>query len=95
MDRTLEISEDEQILPVYETLRHHALSTFERGSVGFGAAVLHNKGFLSWAQHAKSFCEGITPRATPSEGCCRIDDELTAVLTDLALRTLTQEEIVC
>ncbi len=95
MARNLEFSEDEQIIPVYETLRRHALSTLERGSVGFGAALLQRQGFLSWAQHAKSFCEGTAPHTEPIEGCCRIDEDLTAVLTDLALRTLTQEDALC
>ena len=92
----LSVSEDEQILYSYEVLRRQALSAVGYSRVGFEADILRNKGFWSWAHQAKSCCERVIPSAKSLASPRRIDDEdLKVVLTDLALRLVTQEDASC
>ena len=95
MAPNLSVSEDEQIIHFYEALRRQALSALGYSRMGFEPDILRNKGFLSWAHHAKSCCEHLTPSAKSVESSSRIDEDLKAVLTDLALRLVTQEDALC
>ncbi len=88
VDTNLRLAENEQIIDFYEALRRHALSAFDKDSVSL--EMLRNKGFLSWAQQqASSLCQCVSPTTQPIAGNSCIDDELKALLTDLALRSVT------
>jgi len=88
VDTNLRLAGNEQIIDFYEALRRHALSAFDKDSVSL--EMLRNKGFLSWAQQqASSLCQYITTTTSSPASNPRIDDELKALLTDLALRSVT------
>jgi hypothetical protein len=81
----------------YEALRAQALSPCQRTAVGLGLDLLQRQGVLSWAQTHAQANRRESARLTHANDDLahhgdHLDEALKDLLTDLALRTLQQEE---